>query len=90
MEINVNNNGSNITITINNDYWFDVYHDNCIDFPYDVNLESVIENVAMIEERELTDEEEQLIEEKVSTWLNAHSCEDDEYYDKAERRRIKI
>lgn len=75
MEINVKNYGSNISILVN-DYIIDVYHDNCTDFTYDENLENIIDHVSNVVERDLTDEEKQIVEEKVGGWLDAHSAKE--------------
>ena len=80
-ELIVKDYGSNICILMKEDYWFNVHHDNCIDFPYDVNLENIFEQISAYEGKKLTAEERQIIEDKVGTWLSYHSCEDDEYYD---------
>lgn len=73
MEINVKNYGSNISIMVN-DYNIDVYHDNCVDFTYDENLEDIIDRVSNVVEKDLTDEEKQMVEERVGGWLDAHSA----------------
>ena len=98
MEIIVKDYSSNIEMFIyDNDenYVFNVYHDDCMYHPYDINLEAIIENISETLERKLTQEEELMIEEKIGTWLDAHSCEDDEYYDKEQEmmtciQQIKI
>lgn len=74
MKIDVKNYGSNISILVN-DYIIDVYHDNCTDFTYDENLKNIIEHVSSVVERDLTDEERKVVEEKVGTWVDAHSAD---------------
>ena len=74
MKIDVKNYGSNISILVN-DYIIDVYHDNCTDFTYDENLKNIIEHVSNVVERDLTDEERKVVEEKVGTWVDAHSAD---------------
>lgn len=63
--------------------WWSFYEDSdgCRDFPYDVNLDSIIERISDGLKRKLTDNENECIEEKVGAWLSSHSCEDNEYYD---------
>jgi hypothetical protein len=87
MKINVENHRSNITIFIHDndvDGFIDVNADECSDYPYYVNLEAIEDDVAMLLERHLNENESIELEEKISIWLNYHSCSDDEYYDKEE------
>ena len=76
--------GSNIEIFVNVDdesyYLFDEYHDHCIYFPYEVNFESIVGKISDVIERKLNANEIKSLEYKIDTWLDAHSCEDDEYY----------
>lgn len=85
LKINVKNYGSNIQISLkdgSNEWWsFNESSDDCFDFPYDINLESIIVYISDRLKRKLNDDEKELIEEEVSTWLSCHSCEDDDYYD---------
>lgn len=76
--------GSNINIFVNvngkGEYVFDEYHDHCIYFPYKINFESIVEKISDVIEIKLNTDEIKSLESKIGTWLDAHSCEDDEYY----------
>lgn len=80
IEINVKDYGSNILFWVNgNIVMRDA--DGCRDFPYDINMEDIMEEVTGDLGRELTEEEKKRLKEKISTWVENHSCSDYAYYD---------
>lgn len=77
--------GSNINIFVyvngESDYVFDEYHDDCIYFPYKINFDSIVKRISDVIGIKLNIDEIKSLESKIGTWLDAHSCEDDEYYE---------
>ena len=73
--------GSSLDLWFNHDWYITIGTDDLRDFPYDVNISGLFEEIEYKIERKLTDEEKQKIEWEVRIFVDAYSCSDEEYYE---------
>lgn len=73
--------GSNLDLWFNHDWYITICTDDLNDFPYDVNISGLFEEIECEIGRKLTDAEKQKIEWEVRIFVDAYSCSDEEYYE---------
>ncbi len=80
--ITVKDYGSNIDIWVDGDL-VTITHDGCCEYPYDINMKEIMKEVARARDigKVFSEKDKKKLEEKIGTWVENHSCSDDDYYD---------